>query len=103
MDGDKFLQCNMIITTSDIFNKYCEVLFTILDEFDKRNNLTDADSYINHVKNNYANYIKKNTPNSTVFYQSRIPGYLSERIFTWYFMSKMKSLKTSDIVIGSQD
>lgn len=103
MDGDKFLQCNMIITTSDIFNKYCEVLFTILDEFDKRNNLTDAQSYINHVEQYSDDYIKKNTPNSNVFYQSRIPGYLSERIFTWYFMSKMKSLKTSDIVIGSQD
>ena len=103
MNGHKLLQCNMIITTSNIFNKYCEVLFTILDEFDKRHNFTDAQSYIKHVENNYNDYIKKNVPISTVFYQSRIPGYLSERIFTWYFISKMKKLKTSDIIVNNQD
>lgn len=55
--------CNMFIMKKEIFTDYCEWLFTILSEHERRRNYTnyDADAY-------------------------RVSGYLGERLFGIYYM-----------------
>ena len=59
---------NMVITKKEIYDEYCEWLFDVLDEVEKR---TDVSDYIP--------------------FQARLYGYLSERLFQiWLLMHKYK-------------
>jgi len=70
--------CNMSTQTHEVFNDYCDFIFTILREFHEQNHLhTDAD---------VANYVS-NYNNQSIDYQSRLGGFLSERIGTIYFLN----------------
>ena len=82
-ENKRFLNIgNLFIMKSDDMIQYCNVLFDILFEFDKENNLNSSEDFINRVKNctdkSYSN------GNSNINYQSRIDGFLAERIWTWY-------------------
>lgn len=60
--------CNMFITRKDIFDKYCEWLFDILFEVEKRIDISDRDDY-----------------------QKRVFGFLSERLFkVWLIRNSYK-------------
>lgn len=62
LGGRIFYPCNMFIMKKELFARYCEMLFTILDEFERR---TDMSSY---SKEAY-----------------RTPGHLGERFAGIYF------------------
>ena len=63
---------------SDFF-KYCEFMYDVLFEFDRRHNLTSDEDVLKYVKNN--------------FYQSRLQGFLSERIANIFYFNNFKKIK----------
>jgi hypothetical protein len=92
-------QCNMFVMKREEFMKYCSVLFEIIFEYEKRMKVSTPSDYEKMVESKPNEYLKKMEPNSTVFYQSRIPGFLAERIFTWYAMTKFKNPKFYDMIL----
>lgn len=73
--------CNMFVMRRYDFEKYCGFVFGVLDEFNRRNGLkTDADVY-RFVESRKDQYSRRHD----VKYQSRLQGYLFERIGTIFF------------------
>ena len=68
------------------FFRYCEFMFDVLFEFDRRNNFTKDDDVINYLRKNYKN-IDYNR-------QSRLQAFLSERIGNIFFYHNFKKIKT---------
>jgi hypothetical protein len=99
---DRFLTaCNVFLTTRELFSKWCEFLFAVLEKYDEEMGFkTDLDVY-NHVVNNLSNYTenKGGPPNSLTTYQSRIQAFLSERISTIFFKKMAKNPYYCDMVI----
>ena len=72
--------CNMFILEHEIFNKYCRFMFGVLDIFNEQNNLNtdkDVENYIIANKDKYSMW--------DFNYQSRLYGFLMERIGTIFF------------------
>lgn len=68
MNGHYGYQCNMFICKKELINKYCEWLFNILFELEKRIDISD--------RNNY---------------QKRVYGFLSERLLAvWILKNKLQ-------------
>ena len=77
--GHKLYFFNMFIMKKDIFDRYCEWLFSVLDEFEN----------------------KVNTSNYS-FYASRTPGFLAERLLNVFIqveMLKNKKLKRKELQV----
>lgn len=68
---------NMFIAKKEVFNKYCEWLFSILFFYEKKNNISEYDSY-----------------------QRRLYGFLAERLFTvWIVHNYTKYIiRENDVV-----
>ena len=69
--------CNIFIMKKDDFIKYCEFVFEILSEFNKRHNLTSYKTV--------EDYLLKAKPSDYIG-QSRIHGYLAERISNFFYV-----------------
>lgn len=65
---------NMVITKKDIFDKYCEWLFDILFEVEKRVDISGYDTF-----------------------QARIFGYLSERLFRVWILNQRFKMKEEEV------
>ena len=74
--SSRFYFCNMFIMKKEIFHHYCEWLFGILNEFDKR---TDFSKYTGKAV--------------------RVDGYLGERLFGIYFtwLKKNRDIKWTEL------
>lgn len=86
-----FYPCNLFIMKKDDFIEYCKFVFDILFEFDKRNNLTsdiDVSVYVNKYANN----------SNDDFDQSRLQGFLAERIGTFFFKQFFKNIKHISVI-----
>jgi len=80
---------NLFIMKKDDFFKYCEFIFSLLFEFDKRKKLYSDEDVLN--------YTKKFFNDSNSYYQSRLEGFLAERIGTIFFNQHFKRIKTFKI------
>ena len=72
--------CNMFVMRRYDFEKYCSFVFGVLDEFNYRHGLyTDEDvrQYVESTRGQWTKHDAK--------YQSRLQGYLFERIGTIFF------------------
>lgn len=107
MDSHHYLPYNMFVLPKDLFNEMCEFIFTTLLEFDKQikvnNNYVEM---IKHIADYRECYVEKNMePNCTYEYQARLYGFLSERLFTAFFVKYinehggMESLIEQDVVV----
>ena len=78
---------NMFIMKKEDFLKYCEFIYDVLFEFDRRHNFTNDDDVLNYVKK----YFKEN---QVISIQQRIQGYLCERIANIFYYQNFKKIKT---------
>ena len=78
--------CNLFIMKKDDFLKYCEFMYDVLFEFDKRNNYTSDEDLLKYSKKLHNNkYVQ--------LYQSRLEAFLSERIGNIYYYHNFKRIK----------
>ena len=87
----KFYTCNIFIMKSEDFIEYGNFVFKILNEFDKRHNLTSDKTIISYVSK-----VKKGKK-FKIEYQRRLEGFLLERIsniFYNYHFKKKFQIKT---------
>ena len=90
----KFYICNIFIMESEDFIKYGNFVFTILNEFDKKNNLFSDENIKDYVLKNKK---KKKRKKFKIEYQRRLQGFLLERIsniFYNYHFKKIYQIKT---------
>ena len=85
----KIFFCNLFIMKKEDFLKYCEFMYDILFELDKRNNYTSDGDLLNYAKKLYK------SPESQL-YQSRLEAFLSERIGNIFYYQHFKKIKTFD-------
>ena len=74
---------NLFIMKKEDFFKYCEFMYDILFEFDRRNNFKNDSDVLNYTKMYY-----NNTGN--FYYQSRLQAFLSERIGNIFYNKHFK-------------
>ena len=82
--------CNIFIMKKEDFFEYCEFIYDILFEFDKRHNFTSDKDVIN--------YLVKYYPKNLINHHMRIQGFLSERLSTIFFNHNFKRIKIIPIV-----
>ena len=80
---------NIFIMKKNDFFKYCEFIFDVLFEFDKRNNLTSDKDVLDFAKKSY-------NISSQYYYQSRLQGFLAERISNIFYHKHFKKILTYD-------
>ena len=85
--------CNLFIMKTKDFYNYCKFMFDILFEFDKRNNFTSDKEVLNYTKRLYYNNISESN------YQSRIEGFLSERLSNIFYAKNFKKIKTFNMKV----
>ena len=91
----KFYICNIFIMKSEDFIKYGNFVFTILNEFDKKNNLISDENIKDYVLKNKK---KKRRKKFKIEYQRRLQGFLLERIsniFYNYHFKKKYQIETN--------
>ena len=73
------------------FLNYCEFIFDVLFEFDRRNNFTSDEDVFNYFKQ----FFPKNNTDSyrIILLQSRLQGFLAERIGNIFFNKNFKRKK----------
>lgn len=79
----------------DIVNLF----FGVLNEFLIRKGFTSMKDIFNYVEDNKSLYLKKSYPNNEVWYQSRIGGFLAERLLNIFVMKNFERVKSIGIVI----
>ena len=80
-----YYPCNICILDRSAFNEWCEFIFGVLDIFNERKGFTcDED---------VRNYVRKTFKEDKVDYQSRLHGFLLERLSTIFFVNKFQSKK----------
>ena len=97
---DLLYPCNMFVIRREMFNKYCQFVFGVLETFDKEMGFnSDLDVY-NHVVNNISLYSKEGAnPTQYTYYQARIQAFLMERLSTIFFNKEIKNPMLLDILI----
>jgi hypothetical protein len=75
MNGKKLYLYNMFIMSKENFNKYCEWLFNILFELEKKIDISNYDEY-----------------------QKRVFGFLSERLFNVWLLNNPQRIKELDAI-----
>lgn len=80
--------CNMFIMNKNDFNNYCNFLFSILDKFISIRNFNNMEDIYNYVKQ---------FNSSDINYQTRLLGFLSERITSLYIQLFLKNIKEVNI------
>lgn len=87
-----FYPCNMAVLDHDTFDEWCKFIFGVLDIFNERRHFT--------CEEDIRRYVEQYFPNNTD-YQSRIQGFLLERLSTIYFANKFneKPIRLSQIIM----
>lgn len=88
-----FYPCNMFIMKKSDFIEYCEFVFGVMEEYLKEIKCSTMDDIIRYVKNHWGEYCKTFSPNNEVWYQSRIGGFLAERLLNIFIIKKFSNVK----------
>jgi len=87
-----FYICNIFIMKSEDFIKYGNFVFTILNEFDKKNNLISDENIKDYVLKIKKKKKKNKRKKFKIEYQRRLQGFLLERIsnifYNYHFKKK---------------
>lgn len=91
---------NIFIMNSIEFCKFVEYISTVIDQYLKFMHFNTYDDIVNHIKNNKILYDKLS---STILYQSRLLGFLVERIGSVYINKHFKRIKYNNIILKNKD
>ncbi len=80
---------NLFIMKKKDFLKYCKFIYDVLFEFDRRNNFYCDDDVLNYTTNFF-------NDTQMQLYQSRLQGFLAERLSNIFFYQNFKKIKTFD-------
>lgn len=94
VNNNKFIPYNMFIMHRDIFKKYCEFIFGVMNEYLKLVGL-DIEK---RIRENSFKYLKQSYPNNTVEYQYRIGGYVGERLSNVFIRKHFKNIEEYDMI-----
>jgi hypothetical protein len=84
---------NMFIMKKEDFFKYCEFIYDIFFEFDRRHNFTTDKDIINYLESFFSKEI--------IPIQIRIQGFLSERLSSIFFKHNFKKIKNFPLIFIS--
>lgn len=90
---------NIFIMKREDFIRYCEFVFYILFLYLKSHNFKTIDDIYNYVENNKSLYLKNFSPNNEVWYQSRIGGFLAERLLTIFVKKNFTNPYEIDVLL----
>jgi len=106
MDSHRFLPYNMFVLPKELFNEMCEFIFNILFIFDKQIKVNNTYSeMLKHIGDYRESYVEKTIePNNTYEYQARLYGFLSERLFTTFFIKYLNengkdSIQEQEVIV----
>ena len=85
-----FYPCNLFIMKKNDFFKYCEFIFDVLFEFDRRKKLSSDENVLNYTKKFF-------NKSEDYYYQSRLEAFLSERLGNFFFKHQFKRIKTFEV------
>lgn len=92
--------CNIFIMKKDMFKKYCEFVFNILDEYNKRMGFKNDLDVFNWVSNHIEEYCYgKSGLLYSVPYQARIQSFLMERIGNIFYNKNFKNPYTVELLL----
>lgn len=81
---------NLFIMNKDMFMEYCDFIFSLLMDFRKERGFFTTLDCVKYVENNKEKYIKNYSQYYDVNMQSRIIGYLCERVLLSFLLTKRK-------------
>jgi hypothetical protein len=100
MKCDKFYPCNIFIMTSEMFDKYCEFVFGVLDGYNKKMGFKNDIDVFNHVVNDIQTYCNNKCGMlCSVYYQARIQAFLMERIGNIFYNKNIKNPYEVELVL----
>ena len=102
-NGHTLFYSNSFVTSRKIYDDLCNFCFSILFDFEKRFNLSNREDRLRHAKealNRYFQFKEVSHPGEDhVLYQSRVCGYLFERLLTLYiFHNKLNVYICGDYI-----
>ena len=101
MDNKYFVPCNIFLVTREMFCKWCNFVFGVLNDYNEEMGFyTDLD-VCNWVVNHMDKYVwgKGGLPNTSTAYQTRIHAFLMERLSSIFFYKEVKNPYYCDIVL----
>lgn len=88
MDKSNYIyNSSMFTMTKEMFIEYCEYVFTVLDEYNKMRGMYTTEDYKKWVTANQEKYIKQHLPYYNIDIQSRLLGYIAERVMNTFMMN----------------
>ena len=110
MDSHRFLPYNMFILPKKLFNEMCKFIFDVLLTFDAQIKVNNSyTEMLKHIADYRECYVEKTMePNNTYEYQARLYGFLSERLFTTFFIKYLdengkESVQEQDVVVTEKN
>ena len=92
LNHDKIYANNMFIMKREDFIRYCEFIFEIFDEFLNIRGFKTYEDICKYIEDNSEKYLKGKGISSKIEYQSRLGGFLAERLFTVYIHHNFKKV-----------
>lgn len=91
---------SMFTMSRDMFKEYCDYVFTVLSEYNKYRGMFTSDDYRKHVNENTLKYVKPYLSYYNTEIQSRVIGYIAERVMNTYMLNGDKPIENSAAIIN---